>query len=456
MQSRLLLQTIGVITSVWIAAISMVWWDTQHELDELLDAHLAHAAAILVTQQAGELEQDADDHDRDGRTDVDTPLLHKYAPRVAYQVFHDGHLSHHSANSGHIPMSSKHEGFSTETLDDGNVWRVFVAQGAEHGDRVYVAERMQSRDDIMWAILRSQFLPFLFALPILAAGVWVSVRQGMRPLVRVRNALMQESERLEDPIWRSKVPKEIEPLIAAIVESQAKLKSKLEAEARFTSDAAHELRTPIAAMRAHAQVIAATLEPRDKASKARIDDLLAACDRSSRLIEQLLALARLDSHPGATTHLERHQVRVDQSLVRVSRDLASRALQKGQRIELLVADDQAIEDSLTPALFESLIRNVLDNAIRYTPTDGQVLVKLIGPQQSAAWTLIIEDSGPGLSDLDLNRLGERFFRVIGHGESGSGLGWSIIKRICSHEGLQINATRSEKLGGLLVSIWRSR
>ncbi|NBS82825.1 MAG: two-component sensor histidine kinase, partial [Betaproteobacteria bacterium] len=112
-------------------------------------------------------------------------------------------------------MSEKSEGFSTEILEDGQAWRVFVTNGAEKGDRVYVAEQISSRDDIMWTILRSQFIPFVFALPILAAGVWLSVRQGLSPLARIRRALLSESDRSNKDLLGMQAPKEIEPLIRA-------------------------------------------------------------------------------------------------------------------------------------------------------------------------------------------------------------------------------------------------
>jgi two-component system sensor histidine kinase QseC len=424
MQSRLLMQTIGIVVAVWFGAVGIVWWDTQHELDELFDAHLAHAAAILVTQQAGDLEQDDDDNDQDGRTDVDTPLLHKYAPRVAYQVFHHDQLSHHSANSSHRPMSEKSEGFSTEILEDGQAWRVFVTKGAEQGDRVYVAEQISSRDDIMWTILRSQFIPFVFAL--------------------------SESDRSNKDLLGMQAPKEIEPLIRAIVESQSNLQAKLDAEARFTGDAAHELRTPIAAIRAHAQVIERMIPKDSEAERLSLSDMLAACDRATRLIEQLLALARLESSEQAAA--SRELCRVDQLVMQAARELAPRGLERDQVIEMHIDEHQSIEDCVNPALIEALVRNLMDNAIRYTPIGGQVQLRMEGLSKSWLWRLVIEDSGPGLTESQLTRLGERFFRVLGSQETGSGLGWSIVRRICHHEKLHVHVGQSANVGGLSVEI----
>ena len=173
LQSRLLLLLLSVLTVVWLGAAVMTWVDARHELDELLDGHLAQAAALLVVQQTRT-------EDDDGVADA--PSLHKYAPKVSFQVFHEGALVMRSANVGSAPMSDVSQGFSTVVLGDKQQWRVFAARGAERDVQVFVAEQMDSRQSILWAVLRSVLLPFLFALPMLAVAVWWAVRQGLAPL----------------------------------------------------------------------------------------------------------------------------------------------------------------------------------------------------------------------------------------------------------------------------------
>ena len=144
LQARLLAPLLGLLTVVWLGAAVMIWFDTSHELDELLDGHLAQAAALLVMQQTHAHEEDSVE---------DAPSLHKYAPKVVFQVFHEGRLVLSSANAGTVPISRKEQGFSTVRLTDDAQWRVFATRGAEHDVQVYVGEQTESRDSILLAVL---------------------------------------------------------------------------------------------------------------------------------------------------------------------------------------------------------------------------------------------------------------------------------------------------------------
>jgi len=214
------------------------------------------------------------------------------------------------------------------------------------------------------------------------------------------------------------------------------------AERRFTADAAHELRTPIAAVRTQAQVaLAAT----DNAARSHaLQATLQGCDRATRLVEQLLTLSRVES--GVAPRL----VSVDLSAVvrQVVADLAPEALAKRQTIEVKATRPYSVEaDAL---LLSVLIRNLVDNAIRYSPLDAQVSVAISSTDRDVR--LSVDDSGPGMSDDDRKRLGERFFRVIGSGETGSGLGWSIAERIAHAHRATMCVAPSSSLGGLSVGV----
>ena len=150
LQGRLLVLVVGLVAAVWLGTAAMTWVDVRHELDELLDGHLAQAAALLVAQQAREVEDDAQG--------IDAPSLHRYAPKVAFQVFHEGRLALRSANAPARPMVEAGErfqsGFKTVQIG-GTAWRVFAARGGERDVQVYVGEQVDSRASILWAILRS-------------------------------------------------------------------------------------------------------------------------------------------------------------------------------------------------------------------------------------------------------------------------------------------------------------
>ncbi|MCX7258171.1 MAG: ATP-binding protein [Polaromonas sp.] len=378
LQGRLLALVLTVVACVWLLTALGTWLDARHELDELLDGHLAQAAALLVVQQAKDVEED--------ERGIDAPTLHRYAPKVAFQVFHENKLVLRSANAPTAPMVSAEKNLKTgfETVQiDGADWRIFAAQGAERDVQVYVGEEMSSRASILWAVLRSMLWPMALALPLLGLAVWWAVYLGVGPLRRLGHTL---------------------------------------AERQPQSDAA---------LRRHA--LQGTLE---------------GCDRAIRLVEQLLTLARLE---GASASA---MAAVDLRALaqRAVADVAFKAIAKQQTLEFDADAPCSIPGNET--LLAVLVRNLVDNAVRYSPPGARVKVAL--RQQAGQVVLSVEDSGPGLDAADLKRLGERFFRVPGSAESGSGLGWSIVQRIAAVHGLTLQAAPSAELGGLAVRVLAQR
>lgn len=439
LQGRLLALTLALTAVVWAVAAIAVWRDASHELDELLDGHLAQAAAILVAQQAHELE---DDDDRP----IDAKVLHRYAPRVAFQVWHEGRLAMRSTQISAEPLGTQAEGFETRTIA-GVEWRVFAARGAEHDVRVYVGERTDSRTSILRSVLQGSLGPLLVALPLLGALLWWAVRHGLQPLRRLGEAVAQRDPQALQPIVPSPadtpLPAEIAPLVAALNTLFERVAELIDTERRFTADAAHELRTPIAAIRAQAQV-ALGAGPDDTTRTAALQGTLVGCDRASRLVDQLLTLARLETDGSVT--------RDPVDLVRVARDvmaaLATQALARRQELSLEGAESAVVRG--VPLLIAVLVRNLVDNALRYSPDGARVQVEVTSEPGHAS--LRVQDSGPGMSDEERTRLGERFFRVLGTTAPGSGLGWSIVRRIALAHGAEITTARSETLGGLDVRV----
>jgi two-component system sensor histidine kinase QseC len=213
-------------------------------------------------------------------------------------------------------------------------------------------------------------------------------------------------------------------------------------ERRFTADAAHELRTPIAAIRAQAQVALASADDAERVHA--LNSTLHGCDRAARVVEQLLTLSRLEAGSApAPGSLDLGAV-----VREVVAGVAPLALAKSQAIEVEAAEGCRVDAEAT--LLSVLVRNLVDNAIRYSPSGARVRVSI--RHASGGSELTVEDSGPGMSAADIERLGERFFRVIGSGESGSGLGWSIARRIAGVTGADVHVTRSASLGGLAVAL----
>ncbi|WP_114969691.1 ATP-binding protein [Rhodoferax ferrireducens] len=436
LQARLLALLLSLVTVVWLGAAVMTWVDARHELDELLDGHLAQAAALLVVQQTH----------ADGDDVADAPSLHKYAPKVAFQVFHEGQLVMRSSNAGTAPMSANTRGFATVRLGEDAEWRVFATRGSESDVQVYVGEQTDSRNSILWAVLRGTLLPLVFAFPLLALLLWWAVRQGLAPLRQLSQALGQRRPQALEPVVLGDIPAEIQPLVLALNTLFERIDAMVASERRFTADAAHELRTPIAAIRAQAQV--ALGAGTDSAQRDHaLQVTLAGCDRATRLVEQLLTLARLEATSGSAAV---PAATVDLSAVsrRVAAELAPAALARHQTLELDAAAPCVVAG--TDMLIGVLVRNLIDNALRYSPDGARIDVQVA--LASGRPVLQVEDSGPGMSEPEMARLGERFFRVLGQAQPGSGLGWSIVKRIADVFGAQVQVKRSQRLGGLAVCV----
>lgn len=432
LQARLLTMVTGLVALVWVCAAVLTWFDARKELDELLDGHLAQAAALLAVQA------DGDDDDI-----AEAPVMHKYAPQVAFQVFVNDQLITRSSNVGTTPLSSNSEGFSTIRMADGASWRVFSNPVPARQAHVYVAERLDSRQAILWAIMRSMLWPLVIALPLLSVAVFFAVRKGLSPVRRFSKTLRHRSPQAIEPLEFAYLPPELRPIADALNALFERIALMVESERRFTADAAHELRTPIAAIRAQAQVALGAGDDTAGRNHA-LQITLAGCDRATRLVEQLLMLARLEAQSAHAVS----PVNLCAIVRHVAADLAPKALARSQSLE--VEADSVCTVAADETLLGVLVRNLVDNALRYSPAGARVLVTL--QLDAGGAVLCVQDSGPGLSSIEMQRLGERFFRVLGTDQPGSGLGWSIVRRIADVTGGQVQIARSAALGGLSVTV----
>lgn len=437
LQARLLLPVLAVVAAVWVLAAAFTLLDARHELDELLDGHLAQAAALLVVQQVSDLGEG----ERAQRAEA--PELHRYAPRVVFQVFHEGRLLLRSARAPLAPLNGYGPGAGPPgfvTVESaGARWRVFGARGNEPDVWVFVGERIESRAGILDAVLHGTLQPLALALPLLALAVGWAVHRGLKPLRELSRRLAARAPQAVEPVQLPGAPSELEPLLQELNGLFARSGELVRSERRFTADAAHELRTPIAAIRAQAQV--ALGESDDAARRHALQAALAGCDRAAHLVDQLLTLARLEAGPAMPAQaldfeaLVRHEVAA----------LAAGALDKHQPLDLQAAPCQV---PAQPALAAVLVRNLVDNAIRYSPPGAAVHVEV----GRSGLLLRVQDGGPGLPPEGLDRLGERFYRALGSGADGSGLGWSIVRRIAAVQGWRVDVGRSAALGGLDVRV----
>lgn len=411
MRGRLLALLLAVVALAWTAVAALTYADSRREIDALLDAHLEQAARLLIAQSGHELEEiDLED------AVPDSPYNHA----VAFQVWEHGQrLALKSANAPPGRLSNADAGFS-EVIAGPVHWRVYSGWDAAHEVLVQVAEDHASRDRIARRIAFNTLVPMLLVLPLLAIAIWWVVGRGVRPLRQLADELAVRGPQDLAPLAPRSMPSEVAGLAARLDGLFARIRESMESERRFTSHAAHELRTPIAAIRAQAEVADTTVDPAQRA--AALDHVMEACDRAARLVEQLLLLARADE---AEIESIARPCRLDAVAQGVLAELAPGALRQETTVSLEA--EQPVTVTGEPALLEALLRNLVENAIRHGGAGGRITVSVFGEGDAAI--VRVEDCGPGVPDADMERLGQRFYRGETARGVGSGLGLSIVARI---------------------------
>jgi two-component system sensor histidine kinase QseC len=431
---ELLLVLLGSVALIWIATSVLSYLDARHELDELLDAHLAQTASLLVAQGGREADEVDVEH---------APLLHRYGRRVAFQFWEHGRvLRLHSVSAPNARLSPQLEGFSDATVD-GERWRVFSAWDADRRYLVQVGERSDARDEIVAKIAQNLLWPLAVALPALGLLVWLGIARATRPLQLIHREVGERAPDNLSELDVGEAPAEVAPLIDSLNRLFGRVAASLENERRFTADAAHELRTPLAALRAQAQVARGALD--DAERRRALDNVIAGCDRAAHMIDQLLTLARLEPE-GFVARREPCDLR---EMARAAiAEAVPAALARSIEIELASGPPVTVHGDAR--LLAILLRNVLDNAVRYSPSNSTIRVGVARDDRAAS--LRIADEGPGVPAEERARLGQRFHRLPGTQASGTGLGLSIVKRIAEIHGATVTFAETVPGAGLSVTV----
>jgi two-component system OmpR family sensor kinase/two-component system sensor histidine kinase QseC len=325
-------------------------------------------------------------------------------------------------------VSPSQEGYSWATIN-GRTWRTYSVWNQTKQINLQVAEPLTHRNEITDAVAYRLTMYALVCLPLMAVLMWMLVGQLLRPIDRLSLSVAKRSLTNLDEVKTTDTPKEILPLVQGLNGLLARIRKAVDHERRFTADAAHELRTPLAAIRAHAQV-ADRARSADERREA-LADIISGVDRSTRVVNQLLVLARLDPDLGPVRSSSEFDLGcLLEAQIKQHLPMAGA---KGIRLEYAPCSMNlhAIEENVS-----MLIRNLLDNAIRYTPSGQRVEASLAMLPQGVQ--LQVADSGPGVSPEMRERIFDRFFRITGSEETGAGLGLSIVRRIVESEGASIS------------------
>jgi two-component system OmpR family sensor kinase len=330
-------------------------------------------------------------------------------------------------------------GYSTATLANG-AWRVYAVQSGSR--TVQVAQKLSTRRERAFSLALHSVWPVIPVSLLLFAAAWWAISSALSPLNRIGRELAGRSIDSLEPVSAAAVPTEVARLVNELNSLLGRVAQGLQSQQRFVADAAHELRSPITALKLQVQTL---LRSRDDTSRTQaIQRLLGGVDRASRLVEQLLVLAREEPAASATSPGETILAEsITQALVDVAPFAATRQID----LEHVVLPDLTVVGD--PSSLQILVRNLMDNAIRYTPEHGTIRIALTGGAETA--TLTVEDSGPGIAPVDRLRVFDRFYRVPGTSPTGSGLGLAIVRVIADRHGAVV-ALADSTLGGLCVQV----
>lgn len=448
LQRRLIIAVLLAAPFAWLITIAGTYWRAAHEINELYDTDMLRLAqqtlaiSSLIPPSAplrpmpAQTPASTDSGDA-GLGDLSVAIWRgSDAPLVL------------DPEALQFPREGNRTGFF-DSVVSGEPWRLVYLSDPDGQTRVAVGQRIGERNDLVVAYIAGQILPWLIGLPVLIALLIVAVRRAMRP---VRDLSMQLEQRSPDdatPLPSADVPGELKGLLNAMNGLLARVGTLIEQERRLTADAAHELRTPLAAVRAQWDVVQRTADPAERLQAQT--SVTRGMERLDRLVSQLLTMARLDSanhadFGGSVDWRAVAEQAVGDCLWIADRrdvDIAVEWPDAGI-LPLPMAGD---ENALT-----IMLKNILDNAIRYGPRHSLVRLTFSSSR------IIIDDQGSGIAPEVLPRLGGRFVRAPGNEEAGSGLGVSIARRIAHHHGMSIHfAMRdaSSELGpGLQVTLRR--
>ena len=420
----------------------LVYFDAAHEVEEIFDANLAQSTRVLhgiINRESIEHKQEILDslHLKDSLED---DYAHDYERKLAFQVWDGDELVIKSPFAPTSPLSKLQPGFASIDID-GKQWRAFSLYSVHDKWWLILAERTDIRGELTNDISNNHILPIIIFIPILTWLVWLITKKGLAPLYRIGKTVKQRHYRNLETVEEQQAPLEVNDLLIEINHLFARLNDAHERERRFIGDAAHELRTPLASLLIHTENAIDESDNLDQ--EESLISMKQGISRLSHLVGQLLSLSRSE---GELSQQQFSTLNAAQLCETVYKMLQEKAHHKQQSFTITSNQDDCFVQG-NGALLQSLLRNIVDNAIRYSPLNGQVKIECLKEQDKVI--IQISDSGPGIPLELRERVTERFYRVTGSGQQGSGLGLSIVDKIAQLHSAQWQLLDSD-LGGLCV------
>jgi len=429
LRGRLLWFLLAAITMAALAQAMIAYRSALYDADQIFDYHMQQMAFSLrsgvpMTNSASNPSSDNDNDDL---------VVQVWTP--------DGVQVFRSASRAALPQRAV-LGFSNVRVK-GATYRIFSIQTANQ--TVQIAQDLAVRQRMAGTLAIRTVGPIAIMAPVLMLVVWWVVSGSLAPVSRVRRQVASRQADDLSPVSESGLPDEVLPLVHELNLLFGRVRTAFDAQQNFVANAAHELRSPLAALKL--QILSLERAPDDGARKVAIGRLTAGIERATRLVEQLLVLARQEANNANEVKLE--PVSLSDLAKRTLGDMVGTAAARQIDLGLHHADEASVRGQ--PDALVILLRNLVDNAIKYTPAGGTVDMAVLRRADGGA-ELCVEDSGPGISPEERELVFSRFYRVPGSEAGGSGLGLAIVKSIAERHGAKLALDSSERLGGLKVSI----
>ena len=415
---------VSAVAAIWLLSALVVYQRAHHEADELLDAQMAQVAETLLAIVAG------------GEVDHFVQELHDHARHdpvpIAFEIWRtdDSKMQRLATSPGNAGFEMATATGYSEHPHQGEKWRFYTVQDNHAAYRVVVGQAHAARERLAREIGLSQLLPAALTLPLMALVVWWVVGRTLRPVDAVARQVGALDAQALVPLNESPtLPSEIAPLRTALNALIRRVTEAFENERRFTADAAHELRTPLAALKVQTQVAMRAQTP--DSQQHALAQVIAGVDRMTHLVEQLLTLARVDP---ANQHIAPQPFDPADIIATVCAERLPVAQRQRQSLTVDAAPGCGV--AVTPAWLQIAVRNLVDNALRYAGEGARIEVRLA--RSGSGCTLTVADDGPGVAPALRSQLSARFVRGEVEDE-GCGLGLSIVARIAalSHAQLEL-------------------
>ncbi len=411
----------GILTL--LAALAAIY----HEVAEVYDSTLAQYARLIA-------EKTGDDLSETPAATFDDFPAYKYERKITYRIVTDDGRQLVSSQAAPQPPANLQAGFSDHTVN-GKPWRFLSVYDSENKRHVIMAERYAIRHELAFQLILSIFVPALLFAAVAFAIIWRATTRG---LARLTSLSDQVDRRVADDLSpiHGNIPVEIAGLLDALNRLLARLSESFARERQFTDNAAHELRTPLAAIKTQAQVIART-QDLPPAAREQLDHLLQGVDRAAALTSSLLAFARLQNETGKAQNVDFCEV-----LRKECGELQPEA--QGRGVTLEVDTPASIHSTANADALAVLMRNIVQNAIKFSPARGRVGVRL--SSDAGKVVLAVSDNGPGIAPAHRAKVFERFYRVEKSRTAGTGLGLAMAKWVADGHGARIDIAENAPQG----------